>query len=195
MPIRRLYTAPDRYRNPFFRMDMHQSTFVGGDPGKGVLLQLVDEFDRRLRYTSGQRNSDTLKSLRERKQLNARRRSIRGVVPIQPVPIDNGIAQSVQDPSVADLERVMQRRGISPRTVCLQRFRRYVAFRDAASGVFEATHSLPVFMHLRCMRFLAWYRRRLSVMKFIRTRQYRKYIYHSHRCRIIIQTSNTFGYF
>jgi len=143
-------------------LDMHMSTFVGGDPGKGVLLQLVDECDRRLRYTSGQRNSDTLRSLRERKQHNARHRSIRGVVQLPR--IGNGIAQSVQDPSAADLERVMRRMGISPRTVCLQRFRRYVAFRDAARGVFDATYSLPVF---RGMRFLAWSRRRLSVMKFI----------------------------
>ena len=74
----------------------------------------------------------------------------------------NWWTNSSVDPSVADLERVMQRRGILPRTVCLQRFRRYVAFRDAASRVFEATYSLSVFMHLRCMRFLAWSRRRLS---------------------------------
>jgi len=43
--------------------------FVGGDPGKGVLLALVDEFRKKLVYTSGQRKHETdggIRRLRER---------------------------------------------------------------------------------------------------------------------------------
>jgi hypothetical protein len=36
-----------------------QTRFVGGDPGKNVLLALVDEFRRKVRYTSGQRRRET----------------------------------------------------------------------------------------------------------------------------------------
>ena len=136
-------------------------TYLGGDPGKGVLLQLVDELNRTLRYTSGQRNNDTLQSLRRKKLTLARRRS--PVADVQ-IPLSNGETVSLRNPSVADLERLMKKKRISPKTTGLQQFRSYVAFRDAAKKVFEATYSAPVF---RAMRFLAWSRRRLSVMKFV----------------------------
>jgi hypothetical protein len=119
--------------------------FLGADPGKGVLLQLVDASGRALRYTSGQRHSDTLAKERRTKVSNARHAPI-------------GLR------SAARVEKEMQRAGLSSKTWDLERFKRYVAHREATRQVLEATYARRLF---RKLRLLAWMRRRLSVERFV----------------------------
>ena len=58
-PLLMLHTVPDilKYLKDIGCED--HGTFVGGDPGKGVLLALVDEMRRKLRYTGAQQRHET----------------------------------------------------------------------------------------------------------------------------------------
>jgi hypothetical protein len=150
-----LATAAD----PELRVDPTTTGIVGGDPGKGVLLLLVNSDGSVLRYTSAQRKHDTLSKMRGRKLANAREKRAPGVVALppasQPVVVDK--------PSAMSLERVMRASGASPRTCNLAKFRMYVALREASRATFEAAYTRKA---LRGMRFLAWTRRRASVEGF-----------------------------
>ena len=131
------------------RQDVEQTpptNLIGGDPGKTVLLQLVDRSGAGLRYTAAQRRHDTLSRLRTVKVLNARQRPTR----------DGEL-------SAAKIERVMAKRNISPKTCVLAKLQQYVAFRELHSSVLMATYERKVF---RAMRFLAWRRRSASVERF-----------------------------
>jgi hypothetical protein len=132
---------------------------VGGDPGKGVLLQLVNSDGLALRYTNSQRRHDTLSGTRGRKVMKARRKRTPGFVSLPPAahPV------RVERPSAMSLENAMRKYGASPRTTDLTRFRKYIALREASRRVFEAAYTRKT---LRAMRFLAWALRRTSVERF-----------------------------
>jgi hypothetical protein len=136
---------PDPKRRPIF---------LGADPGKGVLLQLVDTAGRTLRYTSGQRHSDTLARERRAKVLHAR---------CTPTGLSRQLDTS--PPCAERLEKEMMRSGLSHKTWNVHKFKRYVAFREEARSIQEATYTRRLF---RKLRLLAWMRRRLSVEAFVK---------------------------
>jgi hypothetical protein len=141
-----------RFLKPDTAADIRQeaskapTNLVGGDPGKTVLLQLVDGKGVGLRYTAAQRRHDTLSRHRTVKLRNARKRP-----------------NHAGELSASKIERMMRHRNISPKTCDLGKLRQHVAFRELHAAVLRATYVRRVF---RAMRFLAWSRRAASVEKF-----------------------------
>lgn len=155
--------------------------FVGGDPGKGALLTLVDEFRKKLCYTSTQRRHETEGRSHRRiieactkkpgkKTLRAPMRATElrylattkkhpGVVqipdrrPYNPPRIEECV-------TTKRLEAEMSKRRLTSKTADLRRLQEYVAFREAGREVFETTYQKPMF---RAMRFTAWTKRSASV--------------------------------
>ena len=112
---------------------------LGGDPGKNILLMLIDEHGQALRYTGAQRKHDTLSSLRKKK--------LRGATPW----------------NVSRVHKDMAKSGASPKSWVLSKIREYVRLRNNARVQLEETYTRNVF---RAMRFLAWSKRSASVEKF-----------------------------
>ena len=135
---------------------------VGGDPGKTVLLMLIDEQGRSLRYTSAERRHDTLARQRTYKNLRARGRPWKGVVTLPSGNAANGTRERV-NPTAARLETELLRGGVSKLTCNLGRLRRYVAFREATRTALESSYTRRVF---RATRFTAWCGRSRSVGGF-----------------------------
>jgi hypothetical protein len=135
------------------------AVLVAGDPGKHVILQMIDEADRVLRYTSGQRRNDTWATKRSQAIRQARSRPWKGTVVLPP---DCGVRGSSQrlNPTVVHLEREMGRHNASRLTCDPGTLRRYVAFREASRAAMEATYERRLF---RASRFTAWSLRRASV--------------------------------
>ena len=152
--------------------------FVGGDPGKTILLALVDEFRNKLCYSAAQRRHDTDGGRNNIKISDARgggrrfktagqmrhKASIRRLPgPIQ-VPGRAGNASvTLSYVTTCGLESEMRKRHLSAKTVDLEKYRQYVAFREAARGSFETTYWRRMF---RAMRFTAWTKREKSVENF-----------------------------
>jgi hypothetical protein len=112
---------------------------IGGDPGKNILLMLIDQQGRALRYTGAQRKHDTLSSLRKKK--------LRGAIPW----------------NVSRVHKDMAKSGASPKSWDLLKIREYIQLRENARVQLEETYTRNVF---RAMRFLAWSKRCASVEKF-----------------------------
>lgn len=161
------------------------ATFVGGDPGKGVLLALVDEFGRKLRYTSSQRRNETDGNSHKRiigrapvrqpgrktqrtavTSTELRNRETSRPHPVAVTLLDRQGSHSPQvwrRVSVKELELEMCKRRLTAKTSNLEQFKEYVAYREATRDVFETTYQKPVF---RAMRFTSWTKRRASVERF-----------------------------
>jgi len=164
--------------------------FAAGDPGKGVLLNLVDEFRNKLRYTAKQRRHETNKGSSkiitvEQSQNPGKKRLRCGIrsgyvienetmkhrdatVSLPPLRSYQGMRNKLKQSdtygtSSYQLLKEMSRRHLTPKTICLKKFRNYIAFREASRGVFEETYQIPVF---RALRFTAWTKRRSSIECF-----------------------------
>ena len=122
--------------------------FVGGDPGKTVNLQLVDKEGKKLRYTTAQRQNDTLSVERTGRVSRARNRIV----------VEGS-------PTASSRECDMRRAGLTSRTCNVGRFKLYITFRETSRQVFVATYTKRTF---RAMRFLAWSRRAASVAGFVK---------------------------
>ena len=144
-PELNVHTAP-KIKVELSLSSPHPPRLLGGDPGKTVLLQLIDQFGDGLRYTRKHRNNDTLCRLRSKKQKSER-----------------GAIASAASESAMTIEREMVRNNITPKTWDAARFRSYIAFRDRRGAELRATYAKKAF---RSMRFLAWSRRDLSVKRF-----------------------------
>jgi Putative transposase DNA-binding domain. len=133
--------------------------FLGGDPGKGVLLFLVDGKGNLLRYTGAQRRHETGASRLTAATRNARERVRIGDI-VLPSRAQGGDDQGPggrwRHMSAAKLEEEMRRRRLSAKTCDLRRMRAYVAFREASRPAMEAAYESSGF---RARRFLAWCRR------------------------------------
>jgi hypothetical protein len=136
--------------------DLGNPTLLGGDPGKNVLLMLIDERGAALRYTAAQRREDTLSTFRKKTLQRAMHRKT--TVARAELP-----TRAFETPSSSTLENQMRKARVSSKTQDLARFRLYIAFREASRRVFDATYTRREF---RAMRFLAWTRRRSSVEQF-----------------------------
>ena len=127
---------------------------TGGDPGKGVLLQLVDGNRKNLRYTAKQRTFDAGGGKRAQRLQAARTKKLPNVLPCyEGVPVD---------PRIKSIEEGLLRT-CSPKAASLPAFREYVRKRDAVRGALEALYARKVF---RWGRFMAWATRDLSVKRF-----------------------------
>ena len=187
-PLLTLHTVPDilKYLKDIGCEDY--KAFVGGDPGKGVLLALVDELKKKLRYTGAQRRHETdgrsHKRIIEARTGRPGKKTLREPVSSATLrhgatsrryPADVRILRSRKDTPgdretprliyvTADgLQRKMSKMRLTPKTTDLRRLQEYMAFREATREVFEATYRRPLF---RVMRFTAWTMRRKSVEAF-----------------------------
>lgn len=135
---------------------------VGGDPGKGVILLLVDGKGNRLRYTAAQRRHETCSG----KHADAVKRATRRVrcnglsLPSRSEEDDDRYWRHM---SAKKLENEMRSRRLTAKTCDPDRLRRYVSFREAARPAMEAAYGVTSF---RALRFQAWCRRDASVRKF-----------------------------
>jgi hypothetical protein len=159
--------------------------FVGGDPGKGVLLALMDEFRRKVTYSAKQRRHETdggnrqiLKGKKCRgpnfvtRNHKQQRQIIAGAINKRipgniVLPGNHSIAGSLPKniPYVtADiLQRELSKRNLTSKTVDLVKFRAYVAIREASRYVYETVYWRKLF---RAMRFTSWSKRDASERAF-----------------------------
>lgn len=144
----------DRFQND---PKLAGSNKTGGDPGKGVLLQLVGTVDGRrknVRYTAKQRTFDAGGGKRAQRLQAARTKNLPNVMlSYEGVPVD---------PRINSIEKGLLRT-CSPKAASLPAFREYVRKRDAVRGALEALYARKVF---RWGRFIAWAKRDLSVTRF-----------------------------
>jgi hypothetical protein len=153
-PALKVDTAPDVKR--LVEEEWGSPTLVGGDPGKNVILMLIDKRGRVLRYTGAQRRHETLQPLRSKAVRNAARR-------LTSTGYRSRDGSEVVPFSAAMVERRMRKGNVSPRTCNIAKFKEYVAFREKHREVLQTTYTRRLF---RAMRFLAWTRRRATVEKF-----------------------------
>ena len=155
MPI--LTPATAAYWADRFQNDLNDGSKTGGDPGKGVLLQLVGEVGGRrkhLRYTAKQRTFDAGGGKRAQRLMKARTKKLPNAMPCyEGVPVD---------PRIKSIEEGLLRT-CSPKAASLPAFREYIRKRDAVRGTLEALYAQKVF---RWSRFMAWAKRDLSVKGF-----------------------------
>jgi len=126
------------------------SEYVGGDPGKGVLLLLVDQYGRVLRYTARQRRHET-----QGRNTGAKREANRprGTVTIHG---RDNLVQPLftwERVSASQLHSEMRRRNLSSRTCDLTCLREYMALREMSRPVFHKSvhkHGVPK-LKVHCM--------------------------------------------
>ena len=151
-PETALYWADQFLTNP----SLAKSRKTGGDPGKGVILQIVDAEDAKLRYTSAQRTFETGGGCEGRTRIHkakiAKARSKMPTYRGQPI-----------RPTIHSIERFLLH--TSPRSATLGAFREYIKRRESVRTCLEEMYSKTVF---RWNRFLAWSRRDISVKKFVK---------------------------
>ena len=131
------------------------TVLTGGDPGKNVLLMLIDVAFNRLRYTAAQRRHDTLGRLRSDATTRVRFRRHRDMGML----LGDGVMAA---PSAAYVENTILRRHTS-RAATPTGIAGYARSREAVRKVMERTYNTAVF---RWARFLAWTRKRGSVEGF-----------------------------
>jgi len=146
--------------------------FVGGDPGKNVLLLLSDGKNNVLRYTGAQRRHETCggKHSLARKKATRHCHAMASPVPLKKMKKnDTGSSSSSSSFVVwrrgsADvLEAETRRRHLSAKTCDATRFKTFVAFREASRAVYDMTYRAACF---RALRFQAWTRRATSIRQF-----------------------------
>ena len=155
-----LTSATAAYWAGQFEHDLKGSCKAGGDPGKGVILQLVGQVDgktEKLRYTSKQRKFETGGVQKSQRLIRARAKKLEDVMPCH-----QGASIEAR---IETIEKGVLRT-CSPRAASLPAFREYVRKRDAVRAVLETLYSQKVF---RWARFLAWMKRDASVGRFVKT--------------------------
>ena len=162
--------------------------FVGGDPGKGVLLALMDEFRKKLTYTSKQRKHETdggnrrtrrrvktlkdgskrtlergfVSSITQRSKASTKRLDVGNVT--FPSLSNGSVPRTLSYVTTRALEAEMRRTRATPKTVNLSWLRFYVALRETSRVGFEATYWRKMY---RAMRFTGWCKRKGSVERFV----------------------------
>ena len=116
-----------------------ETLYLGGDPGKGVLLCLNDGF-KTLKYSSGQRNTDTLKKQRMAQNLQYRKK------------------YDVHDYECEILSK------ISKKSCILSKFIEYLKLREKYELQALLVYRRPIF---RQHKFLAHTLRKSSIAKFV----------------------------
>lgn len=169
------------------------TSFVGGDPGKSVLLALVNEFRRKLCYTSAQRRRETdgnshkrirrsrlgepVEKTHRKGRNKTRKRDFVTSSELRSRETNRRYPGVIRVPdrrphnpprhmiclSAAMLEAEMCKRRLTSKSSDSGRLKDYVAYREASRSVFETTYQKPVF---RAMRFTSWTKRKASVERF-----------------------------
>jgi hypothetical protein len=125
---------------------------VGGDPGKGVLLQVVDRYGMKERYTAAQRRHEAGGKKKRRKQRRATSHRATSTHDT-----------TTREPSVRQLNEEMRKKHISAKTCELDGLRKYMAFREMWRATFESAYWRPTF---RSSRYQSWKNRDASVTAF-----------------------------
>jgi len=135
---------------------------LGGDPGKAVILLLVDGKGNKLRFTAAQRRHETC-SGRHVVAVNRATRRVRCDSLLLPSRFEEDGVRHWRQMSAKKLENEMRVRRLTAKTCDPDRLRRYFSFREAARPAMEAAYGVAGF---RALRFHAWCRRDASVKKF-----------------------------
>ena len=137
---------------------LRDSQKAGGDPGKGVLIQLagiVAGQITNLRYTAKQRKFEADGGRRAKGLWKARHKWLHDIPP----PKFEGMKVR---PTIKSIEQDLLRT-CSPRAASLPAFREYMRKRDAVRAHLEVLYSQQIF---RWGRFIAWVKRDVSVRRF-----------------------------